>query len=289
MRLFVFAIIGSIVAASSAVQAASEGPWAPAQTPYSWTGFYAGIVGGYGWNNSSADFSGNAATEARYLASGAVPRSIPFYPAGGFGGLTGGYNFQSGRFVYGGEADLVYGDIFGGRTAGPSASITDVLGQIAGVFSVSQTYQYTAAAQQRLNWLGTLRGRLGYTPVDRLLVFATGGLAYGRATLSANVSQTSGTAVGTSQSFGSFNQPVGPCTDICAAGTTSQWLVGWTLGAGFEYALAQHWTARFDYMFYDLGRMSVALTDTRFPAFNFNARADVFGNIVRAGVIYNFH
>ena len=41
------------------------------------------------------------------------------------------------------------------------------------------------AASQRIDWFGTVRARAGFTPVDRLLLYVTGGLAYGNVSYSA--------------------------------------------------------------------------------------------------------
>src|SRR5665647_2068152 len=62
--------------------------------PFSWSGFYVGINGGYGWGKSSW--------------SNAVANTGDFTIKGPLVGGTLGYNLQTGSFVWGLEAD---GDI----------------------------------------------------------------------------------------------------------------------------------------------------------------------------------
>jgi len=76
----------------------------------------------------------------------------------------------------------------------------------------------------RSDWIATVRGRAGYA-LDRILLYATGGVA--------PANRQSGLG-------GNY-----PFTDATQ--------VGWTAGAGVEVALAQNWTAKFDYLFVDLG------------------------------------
>ncbi len=87
---------------------------------------------------------------------------------------------------------------------------------------------------QQIDYFGTLRGRLGFTPADRLLLYVTGGLAYGYVSSSTNLF-----AGGTSFSDSS-----------------SEMQVGWALGTGGEYALTNNWSVKLEYLYIDLGSMS---------------------------------
>src|SRR5262249_697391 len=142
-------------------------------------------------------------------------------------------------------------------------------------------FSIQATAQQRLDYLGTIRGRIGFAPVPTLMLYATGGLAYGHTASSTTVSDVP---------HGFAMTP--------ASGSASQGLTGWTLGGGFESALAAHWSLKAEYLYYDLGHMSYALspstaTDSAkvnlYGIINTTVNADFRGNIVRVGLNYNFN
>jgi outer membrane immunogenic protein len=103
-------------------------------------------------------------------------------------------------------------------------------------------------------WLATFRGRVGYA-FDRWLPYVTGGGAYG------NVKATA--AAGALAASSSSNE------------------LGWTLGAGLEYAFLGNWTAKIEYLYVDLGNFNAATA----PAVN---NVSFKENIVRAGLNYKF-
>jgi len=76
------------------------------------------------------------------------------------------------------------------------------------------------------NWLATVRGRAGYA-ADRVLFYATAGGAF------ADVQTT-------------FNGV-----------TTSHSQAGWTAGAGLEWAFADNWTAKIEYLYVNIGSGTV--------------------------------
>lgn len=121
----------------------------PAKTPIvapvvpDWSGFYAGINGGYGWADG---------VQFGHLDDN--PQGVS--AKGGFVGGQIGYNFQINNFVIGAEADIQGGDI--------SDSVVDR--NFGDRFSSS------------LEWFGTARGRVGYA-FNPILLFVTGGFAYG--------------------------------------------------------------------------------------------------------------
>jgi len=107
--------------------------------PFSWTGFYLGINGGYGWGKTSWSNVGGTTGD--------------FNVNGGLIGGTAGYNLQTGNYVWGLEGDVDYTNIKGTNVAcGP--------------------------CETQNNWLGTGRARLGFA-LDRWLPFITGGAAFG--------------------------------------------------------------------------------------------------------------
>lgn len=106
---------------------------------------------------------------------------------------------------------------------------------------------------------GTVRGRLGYT-IGRLLPFVTGGFSYG-------------TLV--------FRQ-TDPSDDISQATRTSSNLFGFAVGAGFEYALSDHWSFKGDYNYIDLGAFRAPEVDL--DAYTTQATFSV----ARTGLHYRF-
>ena len=94
------------------------------------------------------------------------------------GGGQFGYNWQlAPRWVAGFETDIQYSNVKGG------VSFASVGGGSA---------DFGLTSSHRLQWLGTVRGRLGYLLTGRLLAFATGGLAYGKTKADAAIANISG-------------------------------------------------------------------------------------------------
>jgi|HubBroStandDraft_6_1064221.scaffolds.fasta_scaffold583650_1 outer membrane immunogenic protein len=132
---------------------------------YSWTGFYFGVEGGYGWGQTShLNVVTNIGSDTANINGGIV-------------GGTYGYNLQTGRLVLGFE-----GDISGSG--------------IGGHFSSSNGFCGTAGVQTgcltNLTWLGTDRVRAGFLVTPMTLIYATGGVAYGniRAGIDATICPT---------------------------------------------------------------------------------------------------
>ncbi len=100
----------------------------------------------------------------------------------------------------------------------------------------------------KLDYFGTVRARLGYA-FDRVLPYVTGGMAYGRNTINAYGLDSSNTHV------------------------------GWTAGAGLEYAMTNNWTARAEYLYTDLGSKAYD---------NIGTDAGVTASTARLGVNYKF-
>src|SRR6476469_3950960 len=132
---------------------------------YNWTGFYAGINGGYGWGTSGW--------------SDPVGTSIK--PKGALFGGTLGYNYQVGSLVYGLEGDFDWSGVKGSADCVPGL----------------------ITCETRNRWLATFRGRVGYA-FDRWLPYITGGGAYGnvRATATTGAVSTSASSAQFGWTFG---------------------------------------------------------------------------------------
>jgi outer membrane immunogenic protein len=189
---------------------------APAYVPaYNWTGFYLGLNGGGAWGDSRWDGFG-----------------VSNSPSGGLFGVTAGYNWQSlgSAWVFGLEGDVGWSGVSG-----------------------STSCSATTSCQTNNNWLGTVRGRVGYS-WNRFLPYVTGGMAFG---------------------------------DVEARRTgfagSSDTNVGWTIGTGVEGVIVGNWTAKLEYLYADIGD-----TGCSAAACGTATNADLQLNIFRAGVNYRF-
>jgi outer membrane immunogenic protein len=251
---------------------------------YSWTGFYVGAHAGYGWNDSdvalaSIGIPDPAAPVFAQSSANATPPILKTHPHGFIGGGQFGFNYQTtNRWVWGLEADLSFAGIKGSDT---EVGTTGPIPTFPGVTPVN----VTAIGDQKLNFFGTVRGRLGFTLADSLLVYATGGLAFGRIESSTS----------TSDAFSTF--AISP-----ASGSASTMRAGWTAGGGVESALtfAPRWSVKVEYLYYDLGTLtyplSTAAITTGVPPtglalgfVNTTATADFRGSLVRIGLNYRLN
>jgi outer membrane immunogenic protein len=233
----------------------------PPPSAYNWTGFYAGLNAGYGWGSGSAKLqtSGTATTLfTDVISSGSIPASMSFNRSGFTGGGQIGYNYQISSIVLGVEADFD-----GAHVRGSSSVPTDVAALGPAVISAGST----------LNWLATARARLGFTPVDRWLVYATGGLAYGADQHRYLASQ--------------------PLFDNSFASSRMAVSAGWTLGAGLEWAFADNWSVKVEYLHCNLGSSVDATTPSAkiapfFVGGKLSNKYTDTGDIARFGVNYKF-
>jgi outer membrane immunogenic protein len=281
------AALGLGTPAFAADMAVKAPPPAPAPPPISWTGWYAGINAGGAWSDSdistssqnvqlcTVDCSGEVetATAAAQGATGVFSgRSAGFIGGGQFG-----YNWQFNNWVAGFEADIQ-----GTRVKATGASTTTVL-FLGGPFATTTNLSLT----KEIDYLGTVRGRLGWLFSPTLLVFGTGGLAYGGVKASTNVS------VVMPANFGGVD--LNPSSNS----SLSQTRTGWTAGGGFEWMFAPRWSAKVEYLYYDLGSVTYngVLVDACIPscvgapAFftnNVQTTTRFNGNIVRAGLNWHF-
>jgi outer membrane immunogenic protein len=266
-------------------------PYAPAYyrpaVVYDWTGFYIGgsAGGGFGLgginNNITSAFCnmnlvGCDTNEASSAAVAAVPSGFDTAPSGFIGGGQIGYNYQMGPVVWGVEADFSGADIKGSNSKTGTATVVDTVTSTPIVDTISGT------GNQKLNWFGTLRGRVGVVPFTPLLVYATGGLAYGN--VSSEVSFT--------ESY-NFNCFCGPNPTTGASISSTQW--GWTAGGGIEWMFAPHWSLKAEFLYYNLGHVSADMTLIQlngnglpFTAIGITSTVDVKGDIARGGINYKF-
>ena len=250
---------------------------APVMAVYDWTGFYVGGNSGYSWGRARLDgvetgtqnvsvfrTAGNNLVSSTTTTLATLPL---FGTANNVNGLIGGgqagYNWQRGTWLFGVEADIQ------GSNERATRDICSVAGCPPGSSFLTENY--------KLDWFGTARGRVGFLPSERILLYATGGLAYG---------EVSATAPLIPLSWGSTR-------------------AGWTVGVGAEAAVGDNWSVKVEYLYVDLGNIGGASAtattianalNTPSAGFNtvtttaltaaFNTRFT--DNIVRVGLNYKF-
>jgi outer membrane immunogenic protein len=218
----------------SAVNAADlYGPYVPI---FSWTGFYLGANGGGGAGSRTASFTPND-VNVQAITCGGVSRGTCPGPAavnlgGGVGGLQLGYNWQRGNWLAGFETDFDWSGINGKDTS------PFMLGPVASKLE----------AAENLDWFGTIRARIGPKLSDNVLVYLTGGLAYGSVHDTARLNALAG-ASATAGGF-AFSCTGGP---NCFAGSSSRTATGWSAGTGLEYAFWTNLSLKLEYLYVDLG------------------------------------
>lgn len=193
---------------------------APPECTFTWTGFYVGAHVGYGWGNVDTLFT--PLPDAPTFFDLEVTKLEPD-PNGVIAGGQLGYNYQWRCLVLGAEADFSWSDMDGTVTRSP------IIRSDGSSFGGG-----TLTAHQDTDWFGTVRLRMGFAPVCRLLLYGTGGLAYGDVNYSAN---SDFRGPGTIQYPASFDKTK----------------VGWTAGGGAEYAFNKRWSVKVEYLYYDLG------------------------------------
>ena len=229
MRRTILGIVG-LVCITSTASAADLPMKAPAPAPmapvYSWTGFYIGANGGWGWSNF--DTAAVPDPNGAFIASGDLsgPRSFNTPTNGGVFGGQIGYNWQTGNWVLGIEGDFNAASISGTQNLiGGSPNTPGVTNAIS--------------ATQRIDWLASIRPRVGVLWGPGLVYF-TGGAAW--------------EGVKRDQMISVFGDT--------AASSSSSTRTGFVIGGGYEWLVAQHWTVRAEYLFYDFGTTN---TDTLTP------------------------
>jgi len=193
----------------------------PYVSVFSWSGFYVG--GNVGFAYSDARFAYAGAPIAPCAAiTGSVGDCQTSGNANGNGlgaGMQAGFNQQIGRLIWGLEGDVTW--------LGPDQGKSIFLPNFGAVQSFAETN----------SWLITLRPRLGFS-YYRAFIYGTGGVAWGSVSHSIAFADA-----------GVF----APLTE-----RESDTRVGWTVGAGVEYVLAEHLTLKGEYLFVDLGDTAVA-------------------------------
>jgi outer membrane immunogenic protein len=248
---------------------------------YNWTGFYAGLNGGYSWGRANTTMTGISPLAAFFP----IPAFAPFRQDvnGGLAGGQIGYNWQVDRkWVLGVEGDIQWS---GERSSsfltavGPrfGSTIIGIPVPVGADFNAIITQ--TANLAYDLRWFATFRGRAGVLVDPQTLLYATGGLAVGEFRYSAQA--TTSIQVFTPGLAGTT--PVGPPLVFAgAAASSSDTRVGWTVGAGVERKFSPNWSGKLEYLYMDFG------SKTFFAGTLNQADVSFHDHIFRAGINYEF-
>jgi opacity protein-like surface antigen len=233
-----------------------KAPPAPVVAAVNWTGFYVGGTAGTTWGR------------VEEVPLDPTLDSVTPHIRGVLAGGEAGFNYQFGSFVVGIEGNFDWSNA-------------------KGATSCPNNFFFTCESKLDSLWMVT--GRLGYA-VDRSLFYVKGGYAAADVTLRDVYNPDSQAIL---LAFVPLGVPVpcpsapiasvfGPATvSGCPVDRGKGTLSGWTIGAGFEFALTQYWSAKAEYMYYnltgDIAQPAVGAQDV-----------EVNGQLVRVGVNYRF-
>jgi len=242
---------------------------------FTWTGLYGGINIGYSFGDSARETGGLG-----YVFQGALvaPPAGSVWSAGQdlhgvVGGGQVGYNYQFNPWlVLGLEADINATD----ANSHSNAAI--------GVFDGNGGHLQSALSTKSVDWWGTVRGRLGFTlpSYPNLMVYGTGGFAYGQVTHN----------VGFGDNF------LG--AEAYGHGYFDDTKTGWTAGGGIEWSPASFpaWSLKAEYLYVDLGSTNVssvplnggapAIVGATVPVFTATQSSPTRFHTVRVGLNWHF-
>lgn len=255
---------------------------------FTFTGFYAGTHTSYAFSDRQTirttgnnDGAGGLTNTQLNVAQGRRPATIRI-EQDGLAGIGGGigydYQFSPGSgLVIGLAADATSVNLDRRRGySSPPQLANGFLPELSGF-------------RQQLDWIGTVRGRVGYA-FDRFLVYGTGGFAYGNVDYRAAFLRNTDRAIAYRGQFDGIE-------------------TGFVYGGGIEYALpadsffskfnllsyfnivkSDAITVKAEYLRYDLGSRGVLVRNviSGGPTGTYTSRFETEGNLVRGGFTYRF-
>jgi outer membrane immunogenic protein len=283
MKKLLLGAVGLVVLSSVTAFAADLPLRAPAPVvaAFSWTGLYLGAnVGGH-WGSDRITTASNPVGFPPPINTNIDALSpTTLKPQGATGGFQMGYNWQINNFVFGLEGDANW--------LGGSASrhlVFPFLTSPAIFFLPAQTVGSFMDNTTGTRFIGTVRPRVGFA-IDHLLLYATGGVAFG--------------SVKTTDSFCNYG-----CVPLVGNSTSGGGIatkVGWTAGAGAEWAISNSWSIKAEYLYVNLGSFNNSIPGSAncerffnsgfgFPSPNCNITVNhkYTDNIARVGVNYHFN
>jgi len=234
-------------------------------------------------NDASIVSTSTAPVNAEAMVLGAT--NTAGTSSGFIGGGQFGYNYQfSHLFVAGFEADI---QGLSGAHKRSSSAIPLLDGQSEGEGNIASVVTNSTTTRD-LSYLGTLRARIGVLAVPSFLLYATGGLAYGGVKSDTTIAQ-------------SVTNTDRPPPSTLTSGSFSGTRVGYVVGGGGEWMLSSNWSAKLEYLHYDLGSATYAtgglannleqasLQGSGTAAVATSSKVRFNDNIVRVGVNYHFN
>lgn len=251
--------IAALSAPAFAADLPVKAPPRVAAPAYTWTGFYVGADLGGVWKHNTATWNPLPSS----AAFGVFPISGDNNGSGVTAGFHAGYNWQfAPTWVVGLEGDWSWANAKGTLTQ--PWLLNPGGGVVAGSFTTMST---------KLDWLASIRGRLGFLVTPSLLVYGTAGVGFG---------DFKYTAANSNGLVGVANY-----TTAFSSSTTE---TGWVAGGGVEWAFWEHWSVRAEYLHYgfDHGPNAIvgAASAPAFPSNYVWSRNNV--DVGRAGVSYKF-
>lgn len=229
----------------------------PVLVVQTWAGFYFGGNVGYGWSANSGQWRDD--TTAREIIE-EIPLSTDYHtslrgpsPSGVFGGGQIGYNLQQGAWVYGLEADIQGADINDSKGYGVTVGETELSG----------------STRQKVDWFGTVRGRVGYSNGPALF-YATGGLAYGNVKDELKINDIS---------------DQGPYLHF----SKEEVQTGFAVGGGIEYLFSPSWSVKAEYLYIDLGSQKVGGSYVSGPVTYSGSTQEIDASFHTVKVGFNYH
>jgi outer membrane immunogenic protein len=270
--------VGAARAADLPSRKAPPPPPPPVAAPL-WTGFYGGLNAGYSFGtNNSINAAATPIDPQTIYGSGMRPRAQQWSENGpgaslinsmamaqtgvfqntqsGFvGGGQIGYNYQYNSFVFGLETDIQGAGIRGTSNGLGVGSASANLGPNGHLQAVSNAVGSTTAFTG-VDWLGTVRGRVGYLVTPTMLAYGTAGFTYGGAYAHINTAAVDNQSftwngLNGSHALGGFNRT------YIGGGSQNKILTGWNAGGGVEWMFMPNWSLKAEGIYWNLGNMSV--------------------------------
>jgi outer membrane immunogenic protein len=295
-----FLLAGIALAALAAPAAAADMPvkaLPPAPIDI-WTGGYVGANVGYDWGRNTITSNGSPG-QCTAAVPGCTIVGAPNYSQLSAQAATFNTTLNHSGLIYGGQAghnwllhniawtwDGVLGvEVdFQGKSDSHSTTIT-TLAPSPGF--PAQPVNGTTTLNERIDSLGTLRGRAGVLWGPNTLIYATAGVAWASARASAFYGQNV-------PFVGAPPANIGP---YGAAGQVTTELFGPVVGGGIEWKWTANWSIKAEYLYVDLGNLSfntnalinpVAPAGTSLSVASANQTVHFHDNIARVGVNYRF-